>query len=468
MQEAAATAESAVDRSEVGTKAPDEEGGQGIAPVASATAAVASGKNERLHSEEDGGSPHEDEKKKENSAAIRQEQHHEEKHEDKEEEKQPPPPSTTTTTTSEKPVEEPNKAETLIPAPIPAPVPTPSDQQQQNQQQPKQKLPLRSPEAAAALDRIRALQERRNQLYDRAIVRHEQKVSSLSKVDKELAEEEQLLRAVKKLEGEEAKNIAAALDDGNGGVRAQGKLEEACGGDEEREGGRADRNEDATWVVKAAQRAAAEEAASILSSFSKSGNGNDGIVGEMPIGMSIDALRERAVAANKAAANAASAALRAASASALAADAADRAIHAAQRGAHAAARAQAALDLKSVDTIEEAVRAVKEAEETAADAALQSSIGAAKAVVNEHDANRHAERSVAAGELSAPRGVGQQAAATWRQARRWGVATVKRGREGVRGGVEALRGTLEGARKGVREVVGKVHWPGSPPPGGGS
>ncbi len=229
-------------------------------------------------------------------------------------------------------------------------------------------LPLRTAEAEAALERIRAIQQRRQDLYDRAIARQENKLKPLSAMssDDTTTVGETLPLAPPLPSGSRYVNEAPVENNLNDSID------------------------------------------------------NDSIVEglDIPEGMSLLELRERAVAANKAAAASATAAHRAASASALAADAADTAIHAAQQASLAATRCQNALDLRSADAIEEAFKAATNAEEKAETASRTAAVNSAKAVISKREAEKKEHIATKAAELSTPHGIVAQTSAFWRQLRR--------------------------------------------------
>lgn len=293
---------------------------------------------------------------------------------------------------------------------------------------PSIKYPIRTSEGAAALQRIREIQKRRRELYDRAIHRSESTVP-LSHYDQEPKEEE------------EAAHSAVQ----NRVVEVPPKYEDDLSTSSKLQSGWT--NRDMRW--EALQDEESEPV-------------------QLAVGMSTEALRERAKAASKASAESATAARRAAAASAMAADAADRATHAAQTAAIAAARCQSALDLRAADAIEEAYHAAVEAESAAESAAQRAAVGAAKAVMDQHDAERASSVACKAGELSSPYGPSKVVSSWWRQGRRQvgrAVDRVQRGYDGARGEVQGwLRGAqdvcVEGAAK-MKRMTEKRAPPGS-------
>jgi hypothetical protein len=234
-------------------------------------------------------------------------------------------------------------------------------------------LPLRTAEAEAALERIRAIQQRRQDLYDRAIARQENKLTPLPST--------------------ESVAPSSSLPSGS---QYQSEMVESVD------------HENINAV-------------------------------EIPKGMSLLELRERAAAANKAAAASADAAFRAATASALAADAADTATHAAQKASFAAARCQKALNMRSADTIEEAFKAATEAEETSEIASRKAAVSSAKAIISKRDAEKSQETASKAAELSRPYGIVAQTSATWRQLRRDTGLAAEKTQENVQAGAAAAR-----------------------------
>ena len=256
---------------------------------------------------------------------------------------------------------------------------------------PLSKFPLRTAEAEAALERIRAIQRRRQDLYDKAIARQENRLKLTAPSTPAAA----------------AKSVEMTTEIENQGQK--------------------------TSSVPSGSRYIDEE--EFQNNIQEDFSLIEGV--EIPKGMSLRELRERAVAANKAAAASATAAHRAATASALAADAADTAIHAAQQASLAAAQCQSALDLRSADAIEEAFRAVTEAEEKAESAAKQAAVSSAKAVVSKRDAEKKAHVATKAAELSAPHGIAAQSSAFWRQLRRDAASVAEKTNENVQSGAAA-------------------------------
>lgn len=250
------------------------------------------------------------------------------------------------------------------------------------------KLPLRTAEAEAALDRVRAIQQRRRHLYDRAIARQENKLKPLS-TQSETADETPALPS---------SSSRLPMPSGN---RYQNE----------------------------------EEIERDIDNINDDRRAIDAL--EIPTGMSFLELRERAVAANKAAAASATAAHRAASASALAADAADTATHAAQQASLAAARCQGALDMRSADAIEEAFKAATEAEEKAESASRKAAVNSAKAIINKRDAKKKEEIASKAAALSTPHGILARTSAFWRQFRRNAASAMEKTEENVQAGVVA-------------------------------
>jgi hypothetical protein len=258
------------------------------------------------------------------------------------------------------------------------------------------KLPLRTAEAEAALDRIRAIQQRRQHLYDRAISRQENKLNSLSSISTEPADET----------ADETPSVPSS----SSSTRVQNFSKNRYQSKKEIERDIDTMNDDNRHSIDAL---------------------------EIPTGMSLLELRERAVAANKAAAASATAANRAASASALAADAADTAAHAAQQASLAAARCQGALDMRSADAIEEAFKAATEAEERAEAASRKAAVNSAKAVISKRDAEKKEEIASKAAALSTPHGIVAQTSAFWRQLRRDAASAVEKTGENMQSGVAA-------------------------------
>ena len=279
-------------------------------------------------------------------------------------------------------------------------------QQQVEEELENGKFPLRSPEAAAAVAHVQAVQRRRQHLYDRAIDRQEKRLKH------EEHEQEAGDKEYSKTNNNNSKTISSHP------IRVASKE---------------------TTTTTTAAAAAADIAAELIIAET------DAALAEIPEGMSFIALRERATTANKAAAAAASAAHRAATASALAASAADSATHAAQKAALAASRCLTALDLRAADEIEKAYHAAIEAEKRTAAAAVEASVASAHAVVSESDAEKHAERAWKAGELSRPRGVVAQSTAAWQLVRQQYKNTK----------MNVLHGTAA-VRHAVGEGVGKV------------
>ena len=310
------------------------------------------------------------------------------------------------------------------------------------------KLPLRSAEATAALARIRAAQDRRRHLYDRAISRQDQKYGNAG--------------GNSGVESSPAFPAGAALkkDNVNGKLTAylrNGKLTAPAANDDEESTPSLDSSKDTSHPMSPtsiSQRDRNNNNEDVATQSDDPSSYKSWLVTEagkfaevhaedaepavIPQGMTIQALHERATAANRAAAASASAANRAATAAALAAQASDTAVHLAQKAALAAARAQNALDLRSSDAIEQAYMAACEAEEAAEAAAREAAVSYAKAVVGEHDANKHADVAIRAGNLSRPHGIIAQSSAVFRQVRRNTVNAAGKTRDGVVAGKNAI------------------------------
>lgn len=336
------------------------------------------------------------------------------------------------------------------------------------------KLPLRSAEGAAALERIRAVQERRRHLYDRAIARQDQRYNEQQQANDDARTfsgtadlpgkfrfsapfsktgrteritregpvvpptpqpSAQLKERIQDQAEEERTSFHRAISE------IESPLDEGKGRKSEESS--STQTEDLpykSWLVSEAAKYADEA--------------YDEPAAEpavLPVGMTLQALRERASTANKAAAGAVAAAHRAATASALAADASNRAAHAAQQAALAAARTQSALESRSVDAIEDAYRAATEAQEAAEVAAKEAAVGYAKAVVGEHDTSKHGDVAIKAGDLSRPRGIVAQTSEVLHQLRRNTVTAVEKAREGVVAGKEAVVEAV-----GTSTVVGQA------------
>jgi hypothetical protein len=281
---------------------------------------------------------------------------------------------------------------------------------------PPGKLPLRTAEAEAALDRIRAIQQRRQNLYNRAIARQENKLKPLSTISSS-----PLASEMPGLARTPAPAPAPRPSQASPSIPVSGEAPLPL-----------------TTPLPSGSRYESEREIEQHIEDEDGNNSHDNIEAlDIPKGMSLAELRERAMAANKAAAASATAAHRAASASALAADAADTAIHAAQQASLAATQCQNALDLRSADAIEEAFNAATAAEEKAEAAARQAAVGAAKAVVSKRDAEKKGEIALKAAELSRPHGIGAQSSAFWRQLRRDTGTAAEKTQENVEAGVAA-------------------------------
>jgi hypothetical protein len=275
------------------------------------------------------------------------------------------------------------------------------------------KYPIRTSEGAVALQRMREIQKRRRELYDRAIQRRESSIPLSHHARQETRKAADALSTTPN---------HAAVDEDEPRMTSKSIQSSRVNGEMD-------------W------EAFLEEESEPI---------------ELTVGMSTEALRERARAASKASAESAAAARRAAAASSMAADAADRAINAARNAAIAAARCQSALDLRAADAIEEAYHAATEAEAIAQSAAQRAAVGAAKAVMDEHDAERSASVASKAGELSSPHGPSEVMSSWWRQGRRQvgkAVGSVQQGFDVAQGG---LQGWMEGAKEACVQGVAKM------------
>jgi len=220
------------------------------------------------------------------------------------------------------------------------------------------KLPIRTPEGAAALAKIRELQARRRSLYDRAIVRGEGlRETSTSPVIDETngkgqaqamgrstqnsdvdASPDQLAWQSEDFVDKSTKENKGKSDDSlpRGAKPEVQSAAKPCQDDDGVAFSSTSAHKDAEMQTKTDDISYARWVAQQVIEQEDANNAVEPV--EIPEGMSIEAVRDRAMAANKAAASAVEAAYRAASASALAAEAADDASHAAQNAMEAASR----------------------------------------------------------------------------------------------------------------------------------
>ena len=271
---------------------------------------------------------------------------------------------------------------------------------------PSAKLPLRTLEGQTALERIRQLQARRRQLYGRLEQRqHEQR----SEQGWQRAEEQQQgqvsagpqqqqqqqpppsqqqwrQQAVE--EGEATGHVQQRqhweqpeLSDGQPAAEP-GQHQQLAAAQTGREGWL---QEEVVEHLRQQEEAASAAAAAELA--------------RLPAGMGFDALRQRSLAASRAAVGATAAARQGADALAVAAEAAERAALLAQQAQHASAAAHLALDLRAAEAVEQAAAAAQAAEVAAEAAAQQAAVAAARAVVAKHEAGQQAKVAGAAADL---------------------------------------------------------------------
>lgn len=181
---------------------------------------------------------------------------------------------------------------------------------------------------------------------------------------------------------------------------------------------------------------------------------------DLPAGMTLDELSQRAKAASTAAAGAVKAAQRAADASACAAQAAHRATQQAQRAMAASASAQAALRLRADDALESAVERASKAELLAEQAAKEAAVAAAQGAMHEVDAAKLERRAAAAAELSKPYSVIDQVTGWWRGGRRAVANSTHQTVQGIgsfaRHTRESTGALAHGIRHGSGEAVGRA------------
>lgn len=221
---------------------------------------------------------------------------------------------------------------------------------------------------------MRALQQRRQQLYHRVGEKQERRL-----------EEVRQAQGRGWQAGEEAEALGGGMQPQPQHAQQEGPQEEPQLRQQEAE----DEMRDLSWLRRALQEEDEHEAGAASAP-------------KLPRGMGPAALRQRASAAHRAAAAAARHARQAAVALSNAADAATAATHEAQRAAAAAARAQAAVERQAG---EEAARAAAEASaaEVAGSAAeREAAVASAQSVIAQHDAHRQAAQAAAGGASTFP------------------------------------------------------------------
>lgn len=271
--------------------------------------------------------------------------------------------------------------------------------------QPARKLPIRTQEGAAALERMRRLQQRRQQLYSQLQERQEQRYRQAFGFDEESQAESAQPAAPSQQRqeaGEQQGQAPSAQPDAGHPAEQQGapadaraaglEVQQAEAGPGEEDAELHLQDSSVRWLLRELEREEQREAAALAEQAEA--------LASAAGSMSTAAVRQRAATAHRAAATAARHAQRATAAFSTAAEAATAAANSAQRAASAAARAQVAVERRWAVEAEKAAAQAKQAAEDGAAAAQKAAVASARSVMAKHDVHKQAQLAAQGADLS--------------------------------------------------------------------